>query len=685
MMIEPAGERRAPITPQLALRVAILGAVALGLFAIVFFRMWYLQVLSGDQYLAQANNNRFRELRIPAPRGDIVDSGGKVIVRNKLAIVVSLDPSKLPQAERELAAEWGQGIGRRAARPKGRRGRRVRIPPIPTQDLYRRYDRLATVIDSSPGAIHRQVVRSLALVPYSAVRVKTDVPRSVLSYVLERSEQFPGVTVEETYLRAYPQRTLAAQLLGTVGQISPDELKQGRFRGVKQSTIVGKEGLERAYDRYLRGRDGVQRVQVDAFGRPIPNDRLRDTKPVGGQRLRVSLDLELSRTGQRALGATGKPGAFVALDPRNGEVVGMASSPSFDPSLLTKPITQQRYDTLFNEGAGSPRVNRAISSAYPTGSVFKPITALAALQSGVVGAGEPIDDPGCIDIGDRQFCNAGDVANGPVDMRKALAVSSDVYFYRMGQRLFPLKGQVLQTWARRLGVGRRSDIDLPAEAAGVVPDRAWREERADLERACRKRRGIAPDASSALAAANGCGISDMRAYNLGDNVNLAVGQGDLQSNPLQMAIAYAAIANGGKVVRPHLGLEIEDEQGRLVQRIKRAAARRVTMAAANRQAILDGLRMAAQDPGGTSTEVFAGWDHGAYPVYGKTGTAERAPKADQSWYIAYVPDPKRPVVVAVTVEEGGFGAATAAPITCQILAQYYSQKSTCVAGSSRTR
>ncbi|MGH2839423.1 MAG: penicillin-binding transpeptidase domain-containing protein [Solirubrobacteraceae bacterium] len=683
-MIEPSGERRTPITPQLAMRVAIFGAVAFGLFAIVFFRLWYLQVLSGDQYLAEANSNRFRELRIPAPRGDIVDRSGTVIVNNKRAIIVQLDPSKLPDEEREMAARWGQDIGQRAAKPKGRRGPKVPIPGIPTQELRARYERLGEVINTSAESIHRQVIRSLTLVPYSDVRVKTDVPTTVLSYVLERAEQFPGVTVERTWLRSYPRGTLAAQMLGTVGEISPTELKENRFRGVKAGTIVGKEGLERAYDRYLRGRDGIQRVQVDASGRPIPNDRLRDTDPVGGQRLRVSLDLEVSRTGQRLLGSTGKPGAFVALDPRNGEILGMASSPSFDPTLLTRPITQERYDTLFSEDAGSPRVNRAVSGAYPTGSVFKPITALAALQGGVASAGEPIDDPGCIDIGDREFCNAGDFANGPVDMRKALQVSSDVYFYRMGQRLFPLRNQVLQRWARRLGVGRRTGIDLGGESVGVIPDKKWREERKQVEIACRKREKIPLSDNVFAAGAKGCGISDMRDYNLGDNVNLAVGQGDLQSNPLQMAIAYAAIANGGRIVRPHLGLEIEDDQGRLLQHIKRSAARRISFDDANQQVIMDGLRMAAQDGGGTSADVFADWKHDELPVFGKTGTAERPPKGDQSWYIAYVPHKDRPIVVAVTVEEGGFGAATAAPIACQILRQYYDQQATCAPGKSRT-
>jgi len=674
-MIEPAKDRRAPITPQLAVRVAVLGAVAFALFAIVFFRLWYLQVLSGDKYLAEANTNRFRQLKIPAPRGEIVDRNGTVIVRNKRAIVVQLDPSKLPQEERDIAAKWGQDIGKRAARPKGRRGAPVRIPGIPTEQLRTRYERLSNVIDTSAESIHRQVIRSLAIVPYTSVRVKTDVARSVLTYILERSDQFPGVKVERTYLREYPRQTLAAQILGNVGEISPDELKQSRFRGVNQGTTIGKDGLERSYDRYLRGQDGIQRVQVDAMGRPIENDRLRDTDPVAGQRVRLSLDLPLTQVGQRALGATGQPGTVVALDPSNGEVVAMASSPSFDPTVFTKPITQKTFDAQFGEGAGSPLVNRAISGLYPTGSTFKPITALAGLQSKAVSASESIDDPGCIKIGDREFCNAGDFPNGSVDMRKALQVSSDVYFYRLGQRMFPLDGQVLQTWARRLGFGRPTGIDLRGEQEGLIPDREWRERLNERERKCRPTNGGRP-----------CYALDYSAFNLGDNVNLAVGQGFLQANPLQLAVAYAAIANGGKIVRPHLGLEIEDDQGRLLQRIKRAPSRRVNFDPANQQVIMEGLRAAAQEPGGTSTDVFAGWDHGRHPVYGKTGTAERQPKADQSWYVAYVPDKERPIVIVATVEEGGFGAATAAPIVCRMLLQYYpDQESSCTPGKSRTQ
>ncbi|MFP5361255.1 MAG: penicillin-binding transpeptidase domain-containing protein [Thermoleophilia bacterium] len=690
MMMEPTGERRTPITPQLALRVAIFGGVALALFAVVFFRLWYLQVLSGDKYLAEASSNRVRELRIQAPRGKIVDRNGKVIVRNRQAVVVELDPARLPDAEREAAAAWGKEAGERAARPKGKRGDPIPYPPIATRALEVRYRNLGKVVGKSARQIHREVVRSLVLVPYSAIRIKTDVPESVLAHISERPERFPGVKVEKTYLRDYPHDQLAAQILGTVNEITPKELKDPRYRGVKQGTIIGRDGLERTYDRYLRGVDGIQRVQVDAFGRPVANGALKREEPIAGQRLRLSLDLSLQATGQRAMSniGGGRPGAFVALDPRDGQVLGMGSYPTFDPAVFTKPITQKRYEQLVGVGGVGPLFNRAISGRYPTGSTFKAITAMAGLEKGLVTPGAVINDEGCIQVGEVERCNAKKQRYGAVDLSRAIQVSSDIYFYKLGMNAFYNNGDrgdvVIQRYARKLGFGKPTGIDLPGEDSGVVPDKSWREERNKAEIECRKDKKIPLNINVYAAGARGCGIADGRPYNLGDTVNIAIGQGDLQATPLQLAVAYAAIQNRGRVVVPHLGLEIERANGELVQRIERDPARRIKMDEDDRRAVAEGLRRAAGEPGGTSTDVFAGWPHGQLPIYGKTGTAQ-TPKGDQSWYVAYVPA-KRPIVVAVTVERGGFGAETAAPIACRMLADFYDVKTAaCARGASATQ
>jgi penicillin-binding protein 2 len=690
-MMEPVSDRRPPITPQLALRVAVFGAIAFALFAIVFFRLWYLQVLSGEQYLAQANSNRVRSLPIPAPRGKIVDRSGKVIVQNEFAAVIQIDPSTLPQDERDLAAEWGKRMGERAARPKGKRGEEIRIPPISTAELKVRYARLAGALNTTAPAIHRQVVRSLVLVPYSSVRVKTDVPRSVLAYIRERPEQFPGVKVDQTYLRDYPEGTLAAQVLGYVGEISPGELEQERYRGVKAGTIVGKVGLERSYDKYLRGKPGIRRVQVDANGRPIANDRLKDSKPEAGQRVRLSLDLGLQKAAQSALAGPlnpgSNPGAAVALDPQTGEVLAMASNPTFDPTLFTKVLTDARYKALAggDDGPG-PLFNRAISGSYPSASTFKPISALAALDKDLVTPQTTIEDGGCVQVAEAERCNAKDQAYGTVDLAKALQVSSDVYFYKLGLSTFFRGGSLIQKWARALGLDEPTGIDLPGEFAGVIPDKAWREEINDFELDCRKKKKISEQTDVYRAGALGCGRSDLRGYSEGDNASLATGQGDVQVTPLQMAVVYAALANGGKIVQPHLGLDIESPRAELIQRIERDPSRKVDIDPNDLAAVRNGLHLAASTPDGTSGDVFSNWNQDAYPVYGKTGTAERKPKLDQSWYVAYVPDPKRPIVVATTVEEGGFGAAVAAPIACRMLAKWYRQDAgACVAGTSVAR
>ena len=255
-------------------------------------------------------------------------------------------------------------------------------------------------------------------------------------------------------------------------------------------------------------------------------------------------------------------------------------------------------------------------------------------------------------------------------------MSSDVYFYELGKHAFYSPGDnlVIQRYSRKLGFGRLSGVDLPGEDNGVIPDKQWRDEVNAREVACRKRKGIPIGVNVFTAGARGCGISDLRDYNLGDTVNLAIGQGDLQATPLQLAVAYAAIENKGHVVVPHLGMEIESSSGELVQRIERDAARKIDIDEADREAVAAGLHLSTSAPGGTSADVFAGWPQDEFPVYGKTGTAQRPPKDDQSWYVAYVPDAKRPIVVVATVEEGGFGAATAAPIACRILAHYYGQK-----------
>jgi penicillin-binding protein 2 len=623
LQLQLPDERRPPITPQLALRVAILGGIALTMFAIIFFRLWFLQVLSGDKYRAQANNNRIRDVAVPAPRGNIVDRNGKVLVDNRVSIAVQVDPSKLAPAGPRRAAE---------------------------------YRRLGQIIGLAPAQIDREVKHQRKLLPYAPATVKSDASRDVYSYLFERQDSFPGVTVARVYLRQYPNKTVGAHMLGTVGSISPGELRLLKFKGVPQGTIVGQDGIEWSYDRYLRGRPGASRIQIDSLGRATGELSLRE--PAQGKNLKLSIDQGLQSEGEQAIAGLGSGrGAFVAMDPRNGEVLALGSTPTYDPNLFAKPLTDARYKALTSPDNGNPLLDRAIRGEYPTGSTFKLITATAGLQSGAFTPDTVIDDPGSVQIGNIVFQNSGGTPHGSIALREALQVSSDVFFYTLGARMNNNGRQALQTWAQRLGIGRRTGIDLPGEFSGLLPTPAWR------DRLFRKK------------------LTD-RPWSVGDNVNLAVGQGDLQATPLQMAVAYATVANGGRVLTPHIGLEVDDAAGRVLQTIQPGASRNIHLDPSNRQAILDGLHAAASQPGGTSADVFAGFPH---QVDGKTGTAERPGQADQSWYVAYAPDPVKPIVVAVTVEQGGFGAEAAAPATRLILSQWFGAQKKFVAGTSTTR
>jgi penicillin-binding protein 2 len=526
-----------------------------------------------------------------------------------------------------------------------RTGLAVKITPdkLPKSHLRRRrlFRRLARVLGMSPRRISRRVHRQLKALPFSTATVKQDVPGLVVAYLLEHQNELPGVTVERVFLREYPHHDIGAHLFGYVSEVTEKERKEERYRGVALGDRVGQSGIESEYDRFLRGRNGASRVQVDALGRLKGELALR--QPQQGRQLRLSVDMDVQRAGQDAL--AGRRGAFVVMNVRNGEVVALGSSPSFDPNIFSKLIKESDLKRLYSSDNGAPLANRAIQGLYPTGSTFKLITATAALQGGVITPDTVQYDPGSLTVGGVTFKNAGGGGNGALALRRALTVSSDVFFYKLGLMANSAgDGLLIQRWARRLGLGHQTGIDLPGEVAGLIPSPRWRNHLFKKH------------------------LTD-RPWSVGDNINLSVGQGDVQVDPLQLAVAYAAIANGGSVFAPRLGQRIEDASGRPLQQLDAPTPRRLNVRPEFRQAILDGLRGAASAPGGTSTKVFAGFP---IPVAGKTGTAQKgAGRPDQSWYVALAPYPSIKYVVAVTDEAGGFGADTAAPDAREILAALF--------------
>jgi penicillin-binding protein 2 len=681
-MISPQlpDDRRPPLTPQLALRVTLLGGFALTMFAIILFRLWFLQVLSGSEYVAQAKQNRTRKVLVAAPRGEIVDRTGAVLVRSRQATAVQIVPTQLPVPVKEPT------ISQLAAPPAADRALYRRLSGLLGISTAREKCKVVGSVEKAgklvPVTYHLRlplvacdVAQAVYQLPYNDATVATDVKQDILFYLKERHTDFPGVSEPQVYLTSYPQGPLAAQVLGTVGPITSTEVNQPQFKGVHETDVVGQTGLEAFYDRYLRGVDGAEQVEVDSVGNPI---KVLPEKPaIAGNTLKTSLDLGLERAGQTSLAQSiaantpgGAGGAFVAMDPQNGQVYGMGSLPSYNPNIFTKPIPQSVYDSLISPTSGDPLNNRAVDGLYPTGSTFKPITATAALESGTWSLSDTYDDTGeyCFSVGGLCLHNSGHVANGVLDLVNAIRVSDDVFFYNLGAKLnvdpvgHPLGGP-LQQWASLFGIGKATGIDLPYEASGNLPDPKWRAAISKVELEYEKKHHVGC-----------CTIAYPGPWTVGDNVNLAVGQGDVLVTPLQLAVVYAAIANGGTIVRPHIGLQVENNIGdKVLQNIDPPPARHININPAYLSAIQEGLREAASAPGGTSADVMGSFPE---PVYGKTGTAQTFPHGvenDQAWYACYVPASatSKPIVVVVTVEKGGFGDVGAAPVARQILSQWF--------------
>ena len=599
------------LTNRLNLRIAIIGAVVVAAIATILLRLWSLQVLDGEHYRALAKDHGILDVRVHPPRGEILDRDGKVLVANRTVMALQLRPSDLPSDRDKRRAELR---------------------------------RLGDLLGLSQREIRQRVRATPQYAGYPVV-LKQGVDRRLLFYLLENKERFPGVSVERTYVRSYKAGSLAAHILGIVGQVSPRQLKRPAYRGIAPGDVVGQSGVEYSYDRFLRGIAGSQRIQVDALGHP--KGMLGSRPARAGDNLRLTLDAGLQEVGEEALRGRGLPSSFVAMNVRSGAILAMGSFPTFDPSFYTRPHTKAEYEAFGNR-AGDPLVDRADQGGYPTGSAFKPITATAALEEGLIGPDTIFNDTGSLDIGGLVVHNAGGAANGPIDMSTALQVSSDVYFFSLGLHAEASgKGGQIQDWAHAYGLGQKPGIDLPAASAGLIPTPAWR------NRVYRSHKNPYID----------------RPWNQGDNVNLAVGQGDVMVTPLQLARAYAALANGGTLVRPHVGGRIVDVNGKTVERIKPPPKRHLKISDETRSVILGGLERAAMEPGGTSYSVMGGFP---FPVAGKTGTAERGEgQEDQSWYSVVAPYGDPEIVVTVTVEHGGFGVESAAPIARTILERYF--------------
>jgi penicillin-binding protein 2 len=625
------------------LRLSIVAVIAVALFASLFARLYDLQVLGSDDYQVQAEANRVREVQIPAPRGRILDRKGRVLVDNRVAVTVAIDRSVLG----ELRKAEQDDVLARLSLELTQAGR-------PTN---------ADVI--------RQSLTDQRISRYAPVPVAADVPEELKIYLEENADAFPGVVVERTALRAYPYGPLGAQIVGYVGKIDPEQYAQLRGETAKPYTRndeIGKTGVEATYERYLRGTPGIRRIEVDAEGNPIRV--ISERPPRAGDDIVLSLDVDVQALAQqkveqglasaRARGVNrdgtrnnGTTGAAVVLDPNNGQVIAMASYPSYDPNIAVDGFTDAEWASLHDPVNHFPLNNWAFQGQWAPGSSYKPFVGYAALASGLMAPDTVFSDGGGYLIPDCDgsvdpHCfrsNAGGAVYGNVTIDRALTVSSDAFFFNVGAQFWMQRDRLggdeaLQQYLVPWGLGERTGIALTGETPGRVPTPTWKREFGER-------------------------IGGDTGWRTGDNVNMGIGQGDVLVTPLQLANAYATLANGGHRFVPQIALRAQRyNTGDVTEEFAPQVAAEVRLPPEIRQPLYDGLVNVPVS--GTAVSAFAGFPLEAYPIAGKTGTAqvgtEQEPRADTAVFAAFGPAPTPRYAVSVFLEESGFGGVAAAPV-----------------------
>jgi penicillin-binding protein 2 len=644
---DPRVEEPYRLTPQLALRVAILGGVALAVFAVLFLRLWALQVLAGSKYRAEASNNRVRTIQIDAPRGMIVprnwQPGQPALVENVLGTSLELWPADLPK------------------------NRHARLHELSALSMVANIPLRHVLAEIKPAESN----------PLTPVVLRRGIHSDQIDYLEEHQLEFPGVQLADSYLRSYPYRSLAAQLLGYVGPISTSELKAAKHEGYQPQDVMGQAGIEQSYDRYLKGKDGTDELTVDSLGRPTSPIQAT-VLPEPGNTLRLTIDLPLQRAAEEALrsgiaiartsGETyADGGAIVALDPHTGAVLALASNPTYQPSVYVgrdpaklAPLQNEKVAAAKN----FPGLDRAIDGFYPPGSTWKPVTALSAMEEGILSPTASLDCTPDFSFYGQIFNNWDPYVDQPMELTQALAESCDTYFYRVGAEFYALpasRGATLQNWASRFGFGAPTGIDIGPENPGLVPTPDWR---------CK-----------AFGGPPCRGYID-RVWKPGYEVQLAIGQGDLEVTPIQMARFYAMIANGGEMVTPHIAQDVEAPSGDsgTTQVLRELATQQPTPSGVDPtylQAVQNGLYAGTHSIYGTSYGVFGQFP---IPIAGKTGTAEKdvtlpgypnPVKLNQSWWCGYGPFDNPSIVVCAVIENGGHGGTAAAPAALRVFESYF--------------
>lgn len=585
-------------------RLHTLLVVCLVLFAVLLGRMVYLQLWRGDYYAKQSDGNRLRQSRILAPRGIIYDSEGKELVNNLpgYAVVLQKQSSYKPET----------------------------------------LQRLSNLLQMPVEEINAKIKASENF--YEPIMLKNNLDQQMVTKIEEQRRYMPEVMLSVQPIRNYPYHELAVHALGYVGEVSAYEIEKGLFKNITQGSLVGKAGLEKTYDKYLRGEDGAFMEEVDVAGNVVKH--YDSVQPIPGKNLKLTIDYELQkeleaftdkhlaflRSSGIAPGA--RAAAVVAIDPRNGAVRAMVSRPGYDPNWFVHGISSKNWNSINND-PNYPMNNKVITGEYPPGSTFKIVTGSAAFELKKVGLNEPIFDGGFHPMVPTMG-NAGGEVLGWLTFIKALAMSDNVYFYELGYRVGI---DNIEKYAHIFGFGERTGIDLEGESKGLVASKKVKREIWDED------------------------------WRLGDTFNAAIGQGFNLTTPIQLSVMLSIVANGGTKYQPYLVDSIINSDGSLFEKPKRAEGKHIDVS----QQTIDYIRMgmsATTQEGGTAS-YFAGLPK---PIAGKTGTAENSHGRDHGLFVAYGPVDDPELVVVCIVEQGGFGSVAAGPIVYKAFEEFFQEK-----------
>ncbi|MEU0988432.1 penicillin-binding protein 2 [Streptomyces sp. NPDC005953] len=653
-------------TPRVQIRLVVIQVLVFSLLFTLGGRLWYLQIRNGQEYTDEAKNNGVQRVVQPAVRGAILDARGVPLADNETRLVVSASRTELMKIKDD-----GQAVLARLAGVLG-------MQPKEVQDKVRLCD-AKTPQPCWNGS------------PYQPIPVTDEATTQQALQIRERAEDFPGITAEPTAVRRYtaPGKSNTAQVLGYLSPVTDDEIQKAKDTDSPflRSDQVGRSGLERTYDKALRGKAGVTRYEVDNLGRVIGEADRDEAQP--GANLVTSIDARVQAVAEYELNGamkaarkeidknnTGKnykadAGAVVVMENKTGRIISMASQPTYDPNAWVGGISAKDYNKLTSKDSNYPLLNRAIQGQAAPGSIFKVISSTAAVNAGYSFTGN-YPCPSSLSFGGREFKNFESKGYGSINLGRALEVSCDTVYYGLAHREWLKDGGITpkkkpKDWfyktAHQFGLGKETGVDLPNEVAGRIPDRQWKQDFWEANKSGWCKSGKRDGSELERIAYENCLEGNrMRA---GDSVNYSIGQGDILVTPIQMATIYAAISNGGKLYNPTVGKAIVSADGKSIQEIKPQSHGKLPMNKKTNRQINDAL--AGVVTSGSAAWRFGGWPQDKIPMHAKTGTAEVYGKQTTSWFASYTDD----YTIVMTISQGGTGSGASGPAVRKIYEAMY--------------